>query len=194
MVNYKVTTVTKGVELMALLVTAIGLPQTVTHERKDGSGSFTKNEIPFTVKAKFGDTSGFQMGVNYTIWLDASKVTKVALIAQSLIDGVAKAGSDGEMYHSSCRLAIVNDVECFQFGELRTKELKRKDGTPYSVTNQTIWLKDPTLVLQYDIAELAVHPQRGNIDDLDILVDFKGAELLAAPVASAATTTAVDPF
>jgi len=179
---------------MALLVTAIGLPQTVTHDRKDGSGSFTKSEIPLTVKAKFGDTGGFQMGVNYTIWLDASKASKVALIAQSLIDGVAKAGSDGELYHSSCRLAVINDAECFEFGKIRVNDLKRKDGTPYSVTNQTIWLKDPDTMLQYDIRELAIHPQRGNIDDLDILVDVKGAELLAAPVVSATSTTAVDPF
>jgi hypothetical protein len=179
---------------MALLVTAIGIPQKVTHERKDGSGSFNKNEIPFTLKAKFGETGGFQMGVNYTIWFDADKIAKVQLTAQSLIDGVAKAKSDGQMYHSSCRLAIVNDAECFEFGEIRTKTLKRKDGTEYSVTNQTIWLKDPTMVFQYDILELAVHPQRGNIDDLDVLVDVKGAELLAAPVASAAPTTAVDPF
>ena len=179
---------------MALLVTAIGIPQKVTHERKDGSGSFNKNEIPFTLKAKFGETGGFQMGVNYTIWFDASKIAKVQLTAQSLIDGVAKAKSDGQMYHSSCRLAIVNDAECFEFGEIRTKTLKRKDGTEYSVTNQTIWLKDPTMVFQYDILELAVHPQRGNIDDLDVLVDVKGAELLAAPVTSAAPTTAVDPF
>lgn len=183
----------KGVELMALLVTMVGLPQQVTHDRKDGSGSFTKTEIPLTVKAKFGDTGGFQMGVNYTIWLDASKASKVALVAQSFIDGVAKAGSDGELYHSSCRLAVINEAECFEFGPIRTADLKRKDGSPYSVTNQTIWLK-PTLEFKYGIGELAVHPQRGNIDDIDVLVDFKGAELLAAPVASETSTAVGDPF
>ncbi len=179
---------------MALLVTAIGEPKTFPQQRKDGSGSFDIIKVPLTLKAKFGDTSGFKMGVNYSIWLDAAKVVKVTAAAQSLIDGVATA-SDGSTYHPSCRLAIVNDAECFELGKLETKELQRKsDNGSYSVTNQTIWLKDPTMVLQYDILELAVHPQRGNIDDLDILVDVKGAKLLNAPVASAAPTTAVDPF
>jgi hypothetical protein len=59
------------------------------------------------------------------------------------------------------------------------------------VTNQTIWLKDDT-ALTYDIAELAVSPQRGNIDDLDILVDFRGAALVAPVVTS--TATAEVPF
>jgi hypothetical protein len=46
--------------------------------------------------------------------------------------------------------------------------------------------------LTYDIAELAVSPQRGNIDDLDILVDFRGAGLVAPVVTS--TATAEVPF
>ena len=175
---------------MTLLITKVGAPTTHTHNLKDGSGSFSKTEVPVTLQAKFGEEAGFQVGVNYTVWMDSARAGKVIAIASAFIDGTA-TDSNGELYHPSCRLAVVNDSECFTAGELRTKELTNKFGSTYTVTNQTIWLKDDT-ALTYDIAELAVSPQRGNIDDLDILVDFRGAALVAPVVTS--TATAEVPF
>lgn len=171
---------------MTLLITKVGAPTTHTHNLKDGSGSFNKTEVPVTLQAKFGDEGGFQVGVNYTLWLDSARAGKVIAIAQAFIDGEA-TDSNGELYHSNCRLAVVNDSECFSLGELKTKELTNKFGGKYTVNNQTIWLKDD-LAFTYDIAELAVSPQRGNIDDLDILVDFRGTALLASAVVPSAST------
>ena len=175
---------------MVLLFTKVGAPTTHTHELKDGSGKFSKTEVPVTLQAKFGEEAGFALGVNYTMWMDAVRASKVIAIAQAFIDGTA-TDKNGELYHPSCRLAVANDTDCFTVGELRTKELPNKFGGTYTVTNQTIWLKDDT-ALTYDIAELAVSPQRGNIDDLDILVDFRGSALVAPAVTS--TATAEVPF
>lgn len=178
---------------MALLITKIGSALTQTKDRTDGSGKFTTTDTPFTLRAKFGDTGGFQMGVVYTIWLATSASKKVALIAQAFIDGTAQM-TNGDTYHSDNRLAVVNDAECFEFGQIKNKEWTDAQGVKHPQVAQTIWLKDKTMVMCYDILELAVNAQRGNINDLDVLVDFKGAELLNAPVASATSTTAVDPF
>jgi hypothetical protein len=172
---------------MTLLITKVGAPTTHTHTLKDGSGkTFTKTEVPVTLQAKFGEETGFTVGVNYTLWLDAGRAAKVIAIAQAFIDGEA-TDSAGELYHSNNRLAISNDVECFNLGELRTKELTNKFGGTYTVTNQTLWLKDD-LALTYDIAELAVSPQRGNIDDLDIAIDVRGTALLATAVVPSVST------
>lgn len=177
---------------MTLLITKVGAPQTHTHELKDGSGNFSKTEVPVTLQAKFGEEAGFALGVNYTLWLDPIRASKVIGIASALIDGTATDGN-GEVYHAVCRLALNNFAECFDMGPVRTKDLVSKFGTPYTVTNQTIWLKDEDdLVCTWSIGELAISPQRGNIDDLDILVDFRGAALVAPAVTS--TATAEVPF
>ena len=171
---------------MTLLITKVGAPTTHTNNLKDGSGSFDKTEVPVTLQAKFGEEAGFTVGVNYTLWLDPRRASKVIAIAQAFIDGEA-TDSAGELYHSNNRLAVENDSECFNFGKLRTKELPSKFGGTYTVTNQAIWLKDD-LAMTYDIAELTVSPERGNIDDLDILVDFRGTALLATAVVPSAST------
>jgi hypothetical protein len=157
---------------MTLLITKVGAPQTRTENLKDGSGSFDKTNIPVTLRAKFGEEAGFELGVNYTIWLDVNKSRKVIAIASALIDGTA-TDKNGELYHPNCRLAVVNDSECFNFG-------KRKANETY-LDSQAIWLKDDVF-FTYEIGELSVSPERGNIDDLDILVDFRGTALLASAV------------
>jgi len=176
---------------MTLLITKVGAPQMHTHELKDGSGNFSKTEVPVTLQAKFGEEAGFVLGVNYTMWLDPIRASKVIGIASALIDGTATDGN-GELYHPVCRLALKNLAECFDMGPIRTKELPSKFGGTYTVTNQTIWLKDE-LVCDWTIGELAISPERGNIDDLDVLVDFRGASLIVAPVVTS-TATAEVPF
>jgi hypothetical protein len=163
---------------MTLLITKVGAPTTHTQNLKDGSGSFDKTEVPVTLRAKFGEEAGFDISVNYTVWLNASKCRKVIAIAQAFIDGTA-TDKNGELYHPNCRLAVVNDSECFNFG-------KRKANDGY-LDSQAIWLKDDVF-FTYDIGELSVSPERGNIDDLDILVDFRGTALLATAVVPSAST------
>ena len=178
---------------MALLITKVGSALTQTKNRRDGSGQFVTTDTPFTLKAKFGDAGGFEMGVVYTIWLATSATKKVALIAQAFIDEVAQM-ANGDTYHADYRLGVSNEAECFEFGPMKDKPWTDADGVNHPQKAQTIWLKDKSMVMCYDILELAVSPQRGNINDLDVLVDFKGAELLDAPVVSVASTTAEDPF
>ena len=168
---------------MTLLITKVGAPTTHTQNLKDGSGSFDKTEVPVTLRAKFGEEAGFELGVNYTVWLSASKCRKVLAIASAFIDGTA-TDKNGELYHPNCRLAVVNDSECFNFG-------KRKANDGY-LDSQAIWLKDDVF-FTYEIGELSVSPERGNIDDLDILVDFRGASLIVAPVVTS-VVDAVEPF
>ena len=99
---------------MSLVIIKVGGQQLHTHAKKDGSGSFTKTEVPVTLQ-RLAD-SDLPAGIQYTLWLNASTQAKVIALAMAFIAGTVKVKGSNEFYHRDTRLGFNNDAESFEFG------------------------------------------------------------------------------
>jgi len=168
-----------------LLITRISeLVQEFVHTVKATGVEFTTRAVPVTVIPVIGK-SPLALDVQYTLWLDPTTNREVLRVAQALIDGVATDPVTNEFQMSNVRLALVNGVDDFVLTAVKVANLKRKDGSEYSINKRGIYLADD-VVADWSLGELPVNPLNGNIALLRafVKVDRKGATLLETPVSS----------
>ena len=178
---------------MSLIITKVGAKELHTHNKKDGSGSFGKWEVPVTLQ-RLAD-SNLPAGIQYTIWLNASTQAKMIALAMAFIAGTVKVKGTNEFYHQDIRLGINNDAESFEFGGVKPYNgQNRSTGESYTLMQETIWLKNDC-VFKFEMLELPVDKQNGNLRDIlaECDLDLVGDALLSAPIPSD-LATAVEPF
>lgn len=183
---------TKG-DIMSVVIIKVGGQQVHTHAKKDGSGSFTKTEVPVTLQ-RLAD-SDLPAGIQYTLWLNATTQAKVIALAMAFIAGTVKVKGSNEFYHRDTRLGFNNDAESFEFGGVSAYNGQNKStGEPYTLQQETIWLKDDC-VFSFEMLELPVDTRNGNINDIlaECDLDLVGDALLSAPIPTA-LATAEEPF
>lgn len=185
---------------MSLIITKLGAAEMHTHAKKDGSGSFSKWEVPATLQ-RLAD-SNLPAGIQYTIWLnvDTQKGRETVEIAKAFIAGTMKVKGSNEFFHQDVRLGLNNDAESFDFLSVHNGKVKeytgrnKSTGESYTILQDTIWLKDGC-VFDWKMLETPVDKRHGNINDIlaECDLDLVGNALLSAPIPSDLATT-VEPY